>query len=199
MVLCQGVTFALDAGDICHLIGKNGLGKTTLLMQIAGILPIVEGSLDYQNQPLAKGAIYVLHQTGIHENLSVQQNLRFLLSLYGVSPNKHRLNEALAAVGLYGFDEVKVGELSAGQARRVGLARLWLMEPNHAPLWVLDEPFTALDVAMIKTLSSRLRQFAQAGGAVLLTSHQSVHCANKVVDLATFVGEFGEMDGYGDD
>lgn len=186
-VLCDGVSFSLSAGEICHLVGQNGLGKTTLLMQIMGILPTLDGDISYQNKPNAGGAVYVSHQTGIHESLTVAQNLTFLLSLYGIRPNASQLALALGAVGLAGFDEVKANELSAGQSRRVGLARLWLLTPEIAPLWVLDEPLTALDVTMVATLSNRLVEFANQGGAVLMTSHQALDFATKTVDLANFI------------
>lgn len=186
-VLCDGVNLTLGAGDICHLVGQNGLGKTTLLMQITGILPTLSGQIDYQGKHNAKGAVYVSHQTGIHENLSVAQNLSFLVALYGICPTSEEIEVALAQVGLAGFGDVKVGELSAGQGRRVGLARLWLLDTNHAPLWVLDEPLTALDVAMVIKLSGRIIDFAKSGGAVLITSHQALDIATMTVNLTDFV------------
>lgn len=185
--LCQGVSFALTAGDICHLVGQNGLGKTTLLMQIMGILPTLFGQIVYQDKPNAKGAVYVSHQTGIHESLTVAQNLTFLLSLYGMQPKPADIDKALGAVGLGGFEQVQAGELSAGQSRRVGLARLWLLTPSIAPLWVLDEPLTALDVAMVDKLAQRICAFAKEGGAVLMTSHQALGFGTMTVDLANFM------------
>lgn len=181
-VLCDGVSFVLHAGDICHLCGQNGLGKTTLLMQITGILPTLLGQIVYQGE----GMLYVSHQTGIHESLSIVQNLTFLLSLYGIRPTLDDIDKALIAVGLAGMNDVKAGELSAGQSRRAGLARLWLMNKTHAPLWVLDEPLTALDIRMAHKLAERLCEFANSGGAVLITSHQTLNCATKHLDLADF-------------
>lgn len=188
-VLCRDVSFALHQGDICHLVGENGLGKTTLLLQIMGLLPTTTGTIDYFGQKYAKGAVYIGHQSGIHEQLSVAQNLRFLLSLYQITPSDAKLEAALAAVGLAGYQNIKSGELSAGQMRRVGLAKLWLLDAKIAPLWVLDEPLTALDTAMVAALSSRLHAFAQDGGAVLLTSHQPLTVATKIINLADYAQE----------
>lgn len=188
--LCSGVRFCVQAGEICHLQGENGLGKTTLLMQVVGILPTVEGRIDFLGQPFARGALYVAHQTGLHESLSVGQNLRFLVALYGLDPQESQLAWALEQVGLAGFETVAVAQLSAGQTRRVGLARLWLLHKIHTCLWVLDEPLTALDKAMVERLCQRLLEFAATGGAVLLTSHQPLTVCQRVVDLGGFV----EMD-----
>lgn len=187
-VLCDGVSFVVNAGDICHIVGENGLGKTTLLGQIAGLLPTIKGSIDYQGQPSAIGAVYLGHQSGLSDGLTVAQNLQFLMALYQVKLSPQALAQALEQVGLLGFDDVMVSELSAGQTRRVGLARLWLIPKAVAPLWLLDEPLTALDQAMSERLLKQLTDFAHQGGAVLLTSHQPITIANQCVDLASFGG-----------
>ncbi|MDO5652079.1 MAG: heme ABC exporter ATP-binding protein CcmA [Moraxella sp.] len=186
MVLCKNVSFALAAGEICHLLGENGLGKTTLLAQIVGLLPVLTGRVDYLNGQRLR-ALYVSHQTGVHEALTVRQNLDFLMALHGVHITDEMAEQALTMVGLAGFDDVSCGELSAGQGRRVGLARLWLTDAERVPLWLLDEPLTALDVAMVQVLEQRIVDFARLGGAVLLTSHQSLLVANRHLDLAEYV------------
>jgi heme exporter protein A len=186
--LCEGVTLALSAGNICHLIGANGTGKTTLLMQLAGLLPVLTGTVGYQGavgipvQPL-----YVSHQLGIHSSLTVAQNLTFLLNLYGISPTATEIDQALAWVGLQGFDTISSSHLSAGQTRRITLARLYLLTPQVTPLWLLDEPFTALDVDMVARMESQLLEFAAAGGAIVMTSHQPVGVANQVLDLSDYM------------
>lgn len=188
--LCRAVDLCLHRGEIYHLLGENGLGKTTLLMQIMGLLPTLFGQVSYLGeQGVAKGALYISHQAGVHENLSVRQNLRYLLALYGETPSDDALKSALASVGLLGFEDLPVAGLSAGQTRRVGLARLWLLSPKVMPLWVLDEPLTALDVAMVARLCERLAQFAREGGAVLLTSHQPVPVATHSFSLVAQTGE----------
>lgn len=186
--LCEGVTLALSAGNICHLIGANGTGKTTLLMQLAGLLPVLTGTVGYQGavgipvQPL-----YVSHQLGIHPSLTVAQNLTFLLNLYGISPTATEIEQALAWVGLQGFETISSSHLSAGQTRRITLARLYLLTPQVTPLWLLDEPFTALDVDMVARMESQLLEFAAAGGAIVMTSHQPVGVANQVLDLSDYM------------
>lgn len=180
-VLCQGVMLTLRAGDICHLIGENGLGKTTLLNQIATLSPTHHGMITTFAHPL-----YVSHQLSISKNLTVIQNLAFLLSLYGVNARFDVLDAALDSVGLYGLGDNLGAALSAGQQRRVGLARLFVLNPTHTPLWLLDEPLTALDSTMITRLETRIRTFAQAGGAVLMTSHQAIQGANIRLDLTEY-------------
>lgn len=186
--LCEGVTLNLAAGSICHLVGANGTGKTTLLMQLAGLLPVLSGEVVYQGAvSLPVQPLYVSHQLGIHPNLTVAQNLTFLLNLYGISPSTADIDEALTWVGLQGFETISSSHLSAGQTRRITLARLYLLTPDVTPLWLLDEPFTALDVDMVARMEDRLREFATAGGAILMTSHQAVGVANQVLDLSDYM------------
>ena len=186
--LCEGVTLNLAAGSICHLVGANGTGKTTLLMQLAGLLPVLSGEVAYQGiASLPVQPLYVSHQLGIHPNLTVAQNLTFLLNLYGISPSMADVDDALTWVGLQGFETISSSHLSAGQTRRITLARLYLLTPEVTPLWLLDEPFTALDVDMVARMEDRLREFATAGGAILMTSHQAVGVANQVLDLSNYM------------
>lgn len=186
--LCEEVALSLSAGSVCHLIGANGTGKTTLLMQLAGLLPIVTGEIYSQGiagvpvQPL-----YVSHQLGIHPSLTVAQNLTFLLNLYGITPSTIDIDEALAWVGLQGFETISSSHLSAGQTRRITLARLYLLTPKVTPLWLLDEPFTALDVDMVVRMETRLLEFVSMGGSILMTSHQPVGVANQVLDLSDYM------------
>lgn len=188
MPLCEGVNLSLEAGQICHLIGANGAGKTTLLMQIAGLLPVIDGSIRYCDDPaITLQPLYVSHQLGIHPHLTVSQNLTFLLNLYGLSPTADEVDNALTWVGLQGFESLSSSHLSAGQTRRIALARLYLMQPDITPFWLLDEPFTALDVDMVALLSERLCEFASQGGAVLMTSHQPVEIADLVLDLSDYL------------
>ena len=186
--LCESVTLNLAAGSICHLVGANGTGKTTLLMQLAGLLPVLSGEVVYQGAvSLPVQPLYVSHQLGIHPNLTVAQNLTFLLNLYGISPSMADVDDALTWVGLQGFETISSSHLSAGQTRRITLARLYLLTPEVTPLWLLDEPFTALDVDMVARMEDRLREFATAGGAILMTSHQAVGVANQVLDLSDYM------------
>lgn len=186
--LCEGAQLTLSSGDICHLVGENGTGKTTLLMQLAGLLPVVTGEVYYQgSRTLPVQPLYVSHQLGIHPSLTVAQNLTFLLNLYGITPNNDDIDAALAWVGLQGFETISSSHLSAGQTRRITLARLYLLTPEMTPLWLLDEPFTALDVSMVARMEMRLSEFADAGGAIVMTSHQPVGVANHVLDLSDYM------------
>ena len=189
--LCEQVKLSLAAGDICHLVGANGTGKTTLLMQLAGLLPVLTGNISYKGlagapvQPL-----YVSHQLGINTSLSVAQNLIFLLNLYGMTPSADDIDAALTWVGLQGFETISSSHLSAGQTRRVTLARLYLLDANITPLWLLDEPFTALDVDMVARMETLLIEFAQAGGAIIMTSHQPVTVATQRLDLSEYMSRY---------
>ncbi len=188
--LCEGVNLTLNRGDICHLIGENGTGKTTFIMQLAGLIPILDGEVFWQGEKnLPVQPLYIAHQVGIHLQLTVEQNLRFLLALYGIKPTADELEQALDWVGLSGFENVVCYQLSAGQTRRVGLCRLWFgsRQVVSFPFWLLDEPLTALDVAMVAKMEQLLYNFAQAGGAVLLTSHQAVAVANSQLDLTGYM------------
>lgn len=186
--LCEQVKLSLMAGDICHLVGANGTGKTTLLMQLAGLLPVLTGDIHYKGQAgVPVQPLYVSHQLGINTSLTVAQNLTFLLNLYGITPSIDDIDEALTWVGLQGFETISSSHLSAGQTRRVTLARLYLLTADVTPLWLLDEPFTALDVDMVARMQMRLQEFAQAGGAIVMTSHQPVNVATGRLDLSDYM------------
>lgn len=188
--LCEGVNLVLNRGDICHLVGENGTGKTTFLMQLAGLIPVLTGDIIWQGEKgLPVQPFYVAHQLGIHLQLTVEQNLRFLLALYGIKPSADALEQALDWVGLSGYEKISCYQLSAGQTRRVGLARLMfgLEYVEQFPCWLLDEPLTALDVNMIGKIENLMQAFVQRGGAVLMTSHQSVAVANKHLDLTLYM------------
>lgn len=179
-ILCQELSFALKSGDVCHLVGENGLGKTTLFNQIAGLLPTQTGSIQKPS------LLYISHQLGISADLTVSQNLAFLLSLYSVEYHQDILDQALDDVGLWGLGETPSGQLSAGQTRRIGLARLFVMTPQQAPLWLLDEPLTALDKKMTTQIEKRMQDFANLGGAILTTSHQPINGTTMTINLADF-------------
>lgn len=189
--LCEQVKLSLMAGDICHLVGANGTGKTTLLMQLAGLLPVLIGDIHYKGQAgVPMQPLYVSHQLGINTSLTVAQNLTFLLNLYGITPSHDDIDDALTWVGLQGFETISSNHLSAGQTRRVTLARLYLLTADVTPLWLLDEPFTALDVDMVARMETRLQEFAQAGGAIVMTSHQPVNVATGRLDLSDYMSRY---------
>ncbi len=188
-ILCSQVDFSVSSGQILHVQGQNGIGKTTLLMILAGLLSTAkrdqgEKTLAWADQSASEWPVlYIGHLAGLNAGLSVRENLRFLQGLNAVSGVG--LDMALDAVGLSGYEDIAVAHLSSGQKRRVSLARLWLTK-DHDALWLLDEPFNSLDAAMTARLSKRLVQHTEGGGRVILTSHQALMIPVQTLDLAKF-------------
>ena len=166
-LLIRDLNFELTKFAAVHLTGTNGAGKTSLLRVLAGLSPAHDGQVVYG--PCTR-LIFSGHSLGLKPELSVTENLRFLLDVSDLK-EQMTINEALDKVGLARYFDVAVGSLSAGQKKRVGLARL-LLEP--ASLWLLDEPFSALDSKSCQWLCALIDEFARNGGSVLLTSHQPV-------------------------
>ena len=193
-VLCSRVNFTLASGQILHIQGSNGIGKTTLLMMLAGLLPCADfdqASLTWGNQtPKDWSVLYIGHLAGLNSGLTVRENLKFLQALHLSS--EASLATALAAMDLLGYEDILVSQLSSGQKRRVSLALLWLTD-DADQLWILDEPFTALDARMIKRVSERLIQYCLLGGRVILTSHQPLNISTEVLDLAQCVVQSDEI------
>jgi heme exporter protein A len=191
-LLCSQVTFSLACGQILHLRGQNGVGKTTLLMILAGLLAVPDSrrhtqSLVWANSPVLDWPIlYIGHLSGLNSQLTVGENLEFLKGLHQKSTIS--LSAALRCVGLSGYEDVVVSRLSSGQQRRVSLARLWLTDDREA-LWLLDEPFNALDASMTKALSERIVAHVERGGRVILTSHQPLMIPAQTLDLEQFFSE----------
>jgi len=183
--LFQGLSFSAARGEIWQITGANGTGKTTLLRILAGLHGFYEGRVTWAS-PLAPDLLYLGHQPGVREELNARENLQYSCALSGQNAGKAqraRIDQALAAVDLYGFEDVAAARLSAGQKRRIALARLWLC--NEAELgdkpgsgdkrvWLLDEPYTAIDQDGIRRLDARLHQAAAAGRLVIYTSHHQV-------------------------
>ena len=164
--LFRALDLTLRPGDVLHLRGANGAGKTTLLRILAGLRRYgFEGRAWRRQAPLFLG-----HDSAVKALLTPRENLRWHPSGEGFE-EAARVDRALASVGLYGYEDVPAGHLSAGQQRRVNLARLFLSE---RALWLLDEPFTAIDAAGVARLQARLARHARAGGAIVLTSHQAL-------------------------
>ena len=175
-LLLSQFNFTLQAGEGVHLLGANGAGKTSLLRVLAGIAHAASGEFQ-----LGDGCrmIYLGHVLGLKPELTVEENLAFLLQLSGQA-EQCSIEQALHEVGIARYFDARVGSLSAGQKRRVGLARL-LLEP--AGLWLLDEPFAALDVKATAWLCERIDAFLLQGGSVLLTSHQPVATARPLREV----------------
>ena len=181
--LLKGVTLRVEPGDIWQLAGGNGIGKTSLLRSFARLASIeVYGELSR-----CVDVLYTGHSAALKGAMTPRQNLKYHPS--GLcTPRDNEIDEALAAVGLAGYENALTARLSAGQKRRVALARLFLPSGR---LWLLDEPFTALDIVGVEVLEQRFKAHAQAGGAVVFTSHQSADLGDllNVLDLEQFRGD----------
>lgn len=175
-VLFQHLDLSLDVGDILHLQGPNGAGKTSLLRILVGLSQPQDGQVTFDGLPItqsddfARQLIYIGHKPALNPALTAIENLTHWARMHGVNVQQD-IWQVLSNLGLAGLEDIPVSQLSAGQQRRVALARLWI---KPAKLWVLDEPFTALDVSAIKLLQHKMQQHAEQGGAVILTSHQAV-------------------------
>ncbi|MBN8728462.1 MAG: heme ABC exporter ATP-binding protein CcmA [Xanthomonadales bacterium] len=164
--------FALHAGEVVLIEGDNGSGKTTLLRVLSGLLAPGEGEIRLQGEPLTLAAIapqvaLLSHANGLKPELTTLENLRFAAGLNGVRPGISPPT-ALAGVGLSGYEDVPTRRLSAGQKKRVALARV-LLAP--VALWLLDEPYANLDLDGINLVNRLLENHANRGGAALITSH----------------------------
>jgi heme exporter protein A len=167
--------FCLDAGELTLIEGDNGSGKTTLMRILTGLLRPEEGELYWRGEPLtwdrcSGEVVFLGHQLGLKADLTPHENLRFAIGLHGHREHSH-IDEALARVGLAGYEDEPVRKLSAGQKKRVALARLLLIP---AALWLLDEPYANLDRTGIELVNRLLAQHAAEGGAALVTSHGAV-------------------------
>ncbi len=179
-VLFNHLDFSLQAGEILHVKGPNGAGKTTLLRRLVGLSWVVEGQLQWhdslseQGEKLdGHGFWYLAHRPAVTLQQTPLENLAFAVALHNQNLPTEALWQALDTVGLRGYEDVPAGSLSAGQQRRVSLARLYLDMPS-IKLWLLDEPFTALDVNAVRQLERRIEAFAESGGTVVMTSHHGL-------------------------
>ena len=175
----SGRNLQLPGGHLLRVAGANGAGKTSLLRLMCGLLSPTEGQVLWRGQPLAaqreqwgRDLVYVGHAAALKDDLSPLDNLLTACTLGGQHAQRTSALQALADAGLRGFERTPARRLSQGQRRRCGLARLVLA--RSAPLWVLDEPFNALDTAATAWLEGLIRAQLLRGGSVVLTSHQGV-------------------------
>ena len=176
--LYRNLGFRAKAGDVVRLSGPNGSGKTTLLRIITGLLTPTEGTVFWRGTDIRKLSgdfraelVYIGHRNGVKEELSCVENLKTGCRLAGIETTEEACLQALRSVGLRGFETESVRFLSQGQHRRAALARLFLSE--GMPLWVLDEPFTALDPKGVDALCRLIEAHAASGGVTVLTTHQA--------------------------
>lgn len=176
--LFHGVGFQLESGKLLYLRGANGSGKTSLLRILCGLSPAEAGQILWNGVPIKElsdvyrqDLFYLGHHNALQEALTVNENLAFYAALAGSMPSDMDTANALARLGLRGCQTRLVRHLSQGQKRRVALSRLML---TRARLWVLDEPFVALDQAAIRLLADLVAAHLDNGGLAVLTSHQQV-------------------------
>ena len=170
------LSLSLTNGESLYLKGRNGAGKTTSLRVIAGISQNYQGSIVLNGMErkemlhlYAKDISYIGHQLSLNLDLTAWENLSFMLKIRGIKVNKADVESIFALLGLP-IEDRPVRYFSAGQKRRVALSRLWL---ENTKIWILDEPFTALDVDSIALLEAKMHHHCQQGGGVIFTSHQA--------------------------
>jgi len=194
-VLFENLSFSIGKGEVLQIEGQNGSGKTTLLRILSGLSDAFTGQLYWQQQHIEEvledffqSLLYIGHLAGVKAALTAEENLAWMMKL-APHLNKLSLAQALEKVGLFGFEDVPCYTLSAGQQRRVGLARLYL---SSAPLWILDEPFTALDKQGVAEKEALIAQHVHNGGMVILTTHHNLAIPNKTVrSINLDTGEVG--------
>lgn len=168
--LFQGLNFTLEPGEALLVSGPNGTGKTSLLRQIAGLLPLASGHLTVTGAeagtPVCELCHYVGHLSALKTSFSVAENLAFWTDFLG-GDNDAR-PKALAAFGLTSLAGLPAGLLSAGQKRKLALSRLFAAP---RPIWLLDEPSVSLDIASVKLLDAAIRDHLKAGGIAIVSTH----------------------------
>ena len=186
--LFADLSFEVISGEWLHIRGENGIGKTSLLRMLAGLSKPAVGSIDWNNSSIEvdpseyhRNLLFLGHRDSLKEDLTALENLEIATALDGVQISTDDALLALHRFGLRGREDLPVNCLSAGQKRRVLLARLLL---RRAKLWILDEPFNALDVRAVEMLSELISEHIEAGGMAVMTSHQEILMPNgRVVQL----------------
>ncbi|MGU5651958.1 cytochrome c biogenesis heme-transporting ATPase CcmA [Aeromonas allosaccharophila] len=177
--LFELLSFSVAPGDLVQIEGPNGVGKTSLLRLLTGLSQPFAGEVCWNGENIRHcrdeyhaNLLYLGHQPGVKAALTPFENLKFYQQLHHPQQTETDLWQILARVGLAGFEESPTGQLSAGQQRRVALARFWLSQ--KPALWILDEPFTAIDKQGVKVLEQLFLAHAERGGMVILTTHQDL-------------------------
>lgn len=174
-VLFQNLDVGVSSGEVLQVEGPNGSGKTTLLRILTGLSDAYEGDVLWKGESIRRDRSrflsqiqYLGHLAGIKQALTAQENLRWYMSARGVAAVE-KIDPVLSRLGLRGYEDVPCYKMSAGQQRRVNLARLLLVP---AALWILDEPFTAIDKKGVELIEQLVCDQAEQGGSVIITTHQ---------------------------
>ncbi|NRB41697.1 MAG: cytochrome c biogenesis heme-transporting ATPase CcmA [Pseudomonadales bacterium] len=190
--LFQQLNFELFAGEVIRIAGPNGAGKSTLLNVLAGISSDFDGDILYQNQPIKdvsyeyrENLCYLGHAKAVKTPLTPRENLQWFCSMYPTRSDTS-IDAVLEQVGLMYFKDQICAQLSAGQKQRVALARLII---SAAKIWILDEPFTAIDQSGVQQFETLIAEFAQDGGAVLVTTHHALNITGnyRCLDLGDYL------------
>jgi heme exporter protein A len=175
-ILFTGLEFSLRPAEVVWLRGSNGRGKTSLLRLLAGLARPEDGEISWRGEPLPRArdllgqqALYLAHANSLKDDLSAVESLAFMARLHGQQADREALLGALRRLGLASRCDAPVRTLSQGQRRRVALARLALAPAK--PLWILDEPYDALDTDGCAVVDGLIAGHVHAGGSVVLTSH----------------------------
>lgn len=176
--LISSLSFSLDSAMLLYVRGPNGSGKTTLLRALCGLFEPQEGEIRWDGDSIRtlreefrREVLYVGHLSAIKSELTALENLCIGATLDGDRVDDDQVWYALKRIGLAGFEDLPAKVLSQGQKKRVALSRLLL---SSAPLWILDEPFTALDVGAVELLQSLIAAHVENGGMAVMTTHQEV-------------------------
>ena len=183
--LFQGLSFALESSGLLILEGRNGCGKTSLIRAIAGMLSLEEGTIYWDDVPVEKqrqvfhgSLVWLAHRTGLKGDLTLVENLGFERTLRAHSSKDPE--EVYERLGIARLKKLILRSLSAGQQRRVALARMLLAD---VPLWFMDEPFTNLDVAGREFVEATLGQHLQRGGMAIIATHLAMSLNTQVTEL----------------
>lgn len=184
----EGLNFAVSAGEVLVLRGPNGAGKTTLLRALAGLQPPMSGRVTCADDAVA----YAAHADGLKSTLTASENLKFWAGVYDGGD----ITPALKAFDLTSLADRLAGNLSAGQKRRLGLARLLV---TGRPVWVLDEPTVSLDAASVALFASAVAHHISQGGALIVATHIDLGFDAQILDITPFRADPQTMSGAFDE
>jgi len=178
-LLFENLSFELNSGEVLKISGPNGSGKTSLMKILAGLNSFEIGSIEYDNIKINSEKynldfLYLGHLAALSPELSCLENLKYTAHLGNNNLNLD-FSDALTKVGLEKFENELVGKLSAGQKKRIALSLLFI---TQSKVWLLDEPFSALDSQAIKIIESRIEKHCNSGGLCILTTHQECSIEN---------------------